>query len=134
MDQVQTERPGDNSRQILAAGRRHTRPAPARSQGSLRWQCRLPARMDPGQDRNQQTVERKLNKSCLRLSCRLRTLNVKKVCKDFRILSRTTMISPRFPLALTASFLLASSLHAQPLPGTKPLETKEDFAAVMVDG
>src|SRR5260370_20508997 len=44
------------------------------------------------------------------------------------------MISPRFSMALTASFLLASALQAQHLPGTKPLETKEDLAAVMVDG
>lgn len=44
------------------------------------------------------------------------------------------MISPRTLIALTATFLLTSSLHAQPLPGTKPLEGKDDFAAVMVDG
>jgi dienelactone hydrolase len=44
------------------------------------------------------------------------------------------MISPRTSIALTVSFLLASNLHAQHLPGTKPLEGKADFAAVMVDG
>jgi dienelactone hydrolase len=40
----------------------------------------------------------------------------------------------RYSLSLAVPFLLLPSLHAQHLPDTKPLETKEDLAAVMVDG
>ncbi len=37
-------------------------------------------------------------------------------------------------LALVVCTSLGSPVHGQTLPGTKPLEGKEDFAAVMVDG
>ncbi len=37
-------------------------------------------------------------------------------------------------LALCVSFCFVSSLRAQPLPGTEPLEAKDDLAAKMVEG
>jgi cephalosporin-C deacetylase-like acetyl esterase len=40
----------------------------------------------------------------------------------------------RLALFVIASTLTSTSLYAQSLPGTKPLESKEDLAAVMVEG
>ena len=44
------------------------------------------------------------------------------------------MYRSRFVLAFLGSVLLPALAHAQALPGTKPLDGKEDFARVMVDG